>query len=64
MGDGLPQSICKNCTDKLMICQDFWNQCHSAAKVLSRIFTEHCKNDTELKQDICTEVVYVVILSI
>lgn len=61
-GDGLPQSICKNCADKLVICLDFWNQCHSATKVLSSILAEHSteKNDTEMKQEICPEIVYLV----
>lgn len=60
MGDGLPQSICENCANKLMVCQDFWNQCHSATKVLNAIYAEHLNNDTEMKQEVCTEVVYLV----
>lgn len=58
--DGLPQSICENCTDKLMVCRSFWNQCYSATKVLQTILTEHLSNDSEMKQEVCTEVVYLV----
>lgn len=62
MGDGLPQSICQNCIDKLMVCRDFWNQCHSATKVLNTILEEHLNNDIDMKQGVCTEIVYLVIL--
>lgn len=59
MGDGLPQSICKNCTDKLMVCQDFWIQCQSATEILNTILADHLKNEVEREEG--TEIVYLVV---
>lgn len=63
--DGLPQSICKCCADKLKVCQDFSHQCHSATKVLNTVLAEHVlHNASEMKQEVRTEAVYLVTMSI